>query len=176
MPEGRAHHVGPGTRSPAPTPQQDSGPTNGVQMKPRANHLVVDRLPKVVRYKDVNTLKDDLIVGAGPNTLFFFGKDTPEGRRAIYYQYERGNLPGAVEYGSSVAVSRSLALAAMWAEATKRLDAHTIQFMELHLQLNELAAALADCSGGQMEVAKLGSLLDATRAAITAIVKIPGRD
>ena len=150
-----------------------SRPHQGVQTRPRANHLVVDRLPKVVRYNDPDTLKDDLIVGAGAVTYFFDGKDTPTGRRATYYQYERGNLPGAVEYGSSVAISKSLALAAMWAKATKHLDEPTKKLMELNLQLNELGAALSDCNNGQVEVAKLGALIDATREAIADALKLP---
>jgi hypothetical protein len=48
--------------------------------------------------------------------------------------------------------------------------------MELHLQLNELANALADCGGHQAHLAKLRALLDATGEAITAALKIPSRD
>jgi hypothetical protein len=126
----------------------------------------------LVRCKNVDTLKDDLLLGAGALAFFFHGVNTSSARRAIYHQYEHGRLPGAFKYGSLLATRKSTALAAMWAEETKKLDAPTVQLMELHLQLNELATALLSCGNHQIEIAKLRALLTATGETITAAVKL----
>jgi hypothetical protein len=130
----------------------------------------------LMRYKDVDTLKDDLMLGAGALAYFYRGLNTSSARRAIYHQYEHGRLPGAFKYGSLLAARKSTALAVMWAEEIKRLDAPTVQLMELRLQLNELAAALAECGGDQSDITSLRALLDATRESICVALKIRSRN
>jgi hypothetical protein len=130
----------------------------------------------LTRYKDVDTLRGDLMLGAGSLAVFHRGEDTPSARRAIYHQYEQGRLLGAFKYGSLIAGRKSTTLAAMWAEETKHIDAPTVQLMELRLQLNELATALAECGGDQSDVATLRALLDVTRESICAALKIRSRN
>lgn len=131
------------------------------------------RLPDViVRWKPVERIDTDLMVGASPHALFYRGVDTVSTRRAIYHQYEQGRLLGAFKHGSLIASRKSTVLAAMWAEETKKLDARTVQLMELHLQLRELAAALEACDGDRAELNKLNALLEATEAAIGEALKI----
>lgn len=127
----------------------------------------------LVRYREIETVNDDVIKTVGPIAYFFYAEDTPRTRRATYHQYERGRLPGVIPFGKCMTISKKLALATMWAHAAKQLDGPTSQLMELNLQLDELAAALADCNTGQVEAAKLGSLLDATRSAISSVLKTP---
>jgi len=126
----------------------------------------------LIRFKDVDTLEGDLMVGASPHALFYRGIDTTSARRFIYYLYEQGRLLAAFKHGSLIASRKSTVLAAMWAEETKRLDAHTVQLMELHLQLRELAAALGACDGDRAELSKLNALLEATEAAIGEALKL----
>jgi hypothetical protein len=128
----------------------------------------------LVRCKDVDTLKDDLLLGAAALAVFFFGVNTSSARRAIYHQYEHGRLLGAFKYGSLLAARKSTALAAMWAAETKGLDEATVRLMELHLQLNELASALLECGSHQTDVAKLRLLLAATGETIAAATELRG--
>ena len=126
----------------------------------------------LLRWKPVERIDTDLMVGASPHALFYRGVDTVSTRRAIYHQYEQGRLLGAFKHGSLIASRKSAVLAAMWAQETKKLDARTVQLMELHLQLRELAAALGECDGDREALNKLNALLEATEAAIGEALKI----
>jgi hypothetical protein len=123
-------------------------------------------------YNDLETLKDDMIVGAGPIAHFYYGEDTLKTRCAVYHRYEHGRLPGATRYGSQIALSRSIALAAIWADGIRGREDHAVRLTELHLQLDQLAAALLTCGIHQPELAALAYLLKATQETVKAVLEI----
>jgi hypothetical protein len=117
----------------------------------------------VVRWRPVSTLVGDLMKTAEELAYFWTGETTPPARRAMYYRYEKKDLPGAFKYSGTLCLRRSTALALIWAAETKTLDEQLVKLAALNLQLRELATSLSDPDA---ETGDLKGMLGAALAAI----------
>jgi hypothetical protein len=117
----------------------------------------------VVRWQPVRTLTGDMMKTAAELAYFWTGETTPPARRAMYYRYEKKDLPGAFKYSGTLSGRRSTTLALIWARETKNLDEHLVKLAALNLQLTELAKALSD---PEAETSDLKGMLGAALAAI----------
>jgi hypothetical protein len=132
--------------------------------------------PRIARWRQLETFKGDLRVGATELAQLWFGDTSETSRRGIFYRFERGRLLGAFKYSGIIAARISTTNALMWVEEIKGLDEGQSMLAELNLQLHELDTGLSECSDDFAKLGQLSAVIEATRRKLEEVLRLPSRD